>query len=95
MPLPPRILLHSPISGAASLAPFVEQCLQDGVSLIAVFGEGSEELEEAIDWLVIGDGTDQSRYITTSCHENDSFEQAIEFASAWHCEREGFVEIRL
>src|SRR5689334_4631474 len=62
MTLAPRIVLHSPIADGSALGPFVEQCLADGVCLIAIVGEGAEALEEEVDWLVIGDGADKSRF---------------------------------
>ena len=95
MSLAPRIVLHSPVVDQASLEPFVEQCLKDGVRLIAMWGEGAEALEEDVDWLVIGDGADESRYITTSSHPGESLEEVLEFASLWNCEREGLSEVRL
>ena len=56
MPLAPKVILHVPISDETLLEGFVEQCLADGVSLLAIFGSASDVLEEKIDWLVIGDG---------------------------------------
>ncbi len=95
MSLSPRIVLHSPVVDHAALEPFVEQCLKDGVRLIAIWGEGAAALEDDVDWLVIGDGTDASRYITTSSHPEESLEEVLEFASAWNCEREGCSEASL
>ena len=95
MSLPPRIVLHAPILDQAALEPFVEQCLKDGVRLIAIWGDGAEALEDDIDWLVIGDGADKSRFLVTSAHPEDSLEEVLEFASGWNCEREGLTEVRL
>jgi hypothetical protein len=95
MSLPPRIVLHSPVADQAALEPFVEQCLVDGVCLIAIIGEGAEALEEEVDWLVIGDGADKSRFLVTSSHPEESLEEVLEFASGWNCEREGLSEVRL
>jgi hypothetical protein len=95
MSLAPRIVLHSPVIDKAALVRFVEQCLKDEVQLIAVWGGGAEALEEEVDWLVVGDGTDESRYITTSSHPEDSLEEVLEFASSWKCERDGLAEMRL
>jgi hypothetical protein len=95
MSLAPRIVLHSPVVDHAALESFVEQCLKDDVQLIAVWGEGAEALEEEIDWIVIGDGIDDSRYITTSSHPKESLDQVLEFASHWKCERDGLSEVSL
>jgi hypothetical protein len=50
-----KLILHSPISDESLLADFFEQCLRDQVSLLAVVGPGCVHLEEAIDWIVVGD----------------------------------------
>lgn len=81
MPLPPRIVLHSPVSDHAALADFVEQCLRDGVQIIAIAGEGADALELEVDLLVVGDGTDDDRFLVTSAHPGESLEEVLEFAS--------------
>lgn len=95
MPFPPRIVLHSPVVDQTRLGPFVEQCLKDGVCLIAIWGEGAEALEDDVDWLVIGDGADKSRFLVTSAHPGESLEEMLEFASGWACEGEGLTEVHL
>lgn len=95
MTLPPRIVLHSPVAHKVALGPFVERCLADGVSLIAIIGEGAEALEEEVDWLVIGDGADTSRFLITSAHPEESLEEVLAFASGWNCGREGLSQVRL
>ena len=93
--LPPRIVLHSPVIDRSALEAFVEQCLRDAVRLIAIVGDGAETLEEEVDWLVIGEGADKSRFVVTSSHPNESIEEVMEFASGWRCERDGLLEVRL
>jgi hypothetical protein len=95
MPLPPRIVLHSPVSDCAALAEFVERSVRDGVRLIAIAGAGAERLELEVDLLVIGDGNDQSRFLVTSAHTDEPLEDVLEFASSWLCERDGMLEVRL
>ena len=73
MSLPPRIVLHSPVSNYSALAAFVEECLCDGVRLVAIVGDGAEALEEEVDWLVIGDAADEKRFVVTSSHPNEAF----------------------
>jgi len=74
-----RIVLHLPLSNEDLLAAFVEQCLRDNVSLIAVFGEGAARIEDIIDELVVGDGSDDTRFVVTSSHPNETVEEAVEF----------------
>jgi hypothetical protein len=95
MSLPPRILLHSPVSSDVALAQFVEQCLKDRVRLIAIAGADADKLELQVDMLVIGDGCDESRFLVTSAHPNEPLSDVREFASEWLCDRDGFLEVRL
>jgi hypothetical protein len=97
MRLKPRIVLHSPVISPSKLEPFVQQCLRDGVQLIAVVGDGCEDLEEEIDWIAIGDGSIPARYIpTTSSHPDQPVDEVLEFAALWLCEgEEGVQQVRL
>ena len=84
----------------SKLKPFVERCLRDGVQLIAVVGDGCEDLEEEIDWIAIEDDSRPARYIpTTSSHPNKPVEEVLEFAALWLCEgeegEEGVQQVRL
>ena len=92
----PRIILHAPVIEQAKLEPFVDQCLQAGVRLIAIVGSGCEALEEEIDWMIIGDGFDPSRLICTTSHPDETLEEVREFASIWICDGDdGYQELRL
>ncbi|MCW2392716.1 putative metal-binding protein [Sphingobium sp. B1D7B] len=95
MSLPPRILLHSPVSNDLVLAQFVEECLKDCVRLIAIAGEDADKLELQVDTLVVGDGSDKSRFLFTSAHPNEPLSDVRDFASEWFCDRDGFLEVRL
>jgi hypothetical protein len=83
----PKIVLQLPISNPDLLSPFVEACIRDGVALIAIVGEGASEMDDLIDELVVGDGSDSSRYIVTSFHPNETAEEVLEFARRWEEER--------
>ncbi len=89
MPAESKIVLELPLSDEALLPAFVEQCIADNVSLIAVVGEGCERIEDEIDWLIVGDGTDNSRFITTSSHPGEALEEATEFARLWWVNADG------
>ena len=93
MTIEPKIVLALPVSDEASLAAFVEQCVARNVSLIAVYGERCERIEDEIDWLIVGDGTDVSRFITTSSHPGETLEEALEFATAWWVNADGPTEV--
>lgn len=93
MTVEPKIVLALPISDEASLPAFVEKCLADNVSLIAVLGEGCERIEDEIDWLIVGDGSDTNRFITTSSHPGETLHQVVEFATMWRVNADGPTEI--
>lgn len=69
-----RIVLRSPISNPAALEPFVEGCIRDKVILIAIAGEGCGLLENLIDEIIVGDGYDDDRFIVTTSHPDEPFE---------------------
>lgn len=76
-----KIVLQLPVSRPQAIGPFVEQCLRDGVSLVAVVGENAKDLEDQIDALVVGDGSDSSRFVVTTAHQGEAVEDVLEFAS--------------
>ncbi|TWT12768.1 hypothetical protein [Reyranella sp. CPCC 100927] len=89
----PRIVLQLPLSDPALLVSFVEACIRDKVGLIAVVGDGCSEIHDLIDELVVGDGSDESRFIMTSFHSDETVQQVFEFVSAWQTERSEAVEL--
>ncbi|WP_245294041.1 hypothetical protein [Methylobrevis pamukkalensis] len=62
------------------------------MSLIAILGPGAEELEETIDWLVIGDGSDPSRFLTTSSHKDETFDDVLNMVQMWESEHGWAIE---
>jgi hypothetical protein len=76
----PRIILHAPPWDSTVLADFVEDCIRGGVVLICVIGEDCERVEDVIDQFVIGDGSDDTRFILTSSHEGETLEAVRAFA---------------
>lgn len=79
----PKLVLVLPISNPDQLAPFVEDCIRDRVVLIAIVGEGASEIDDLIDELVVGDGSDSERFINTSFHPDATVEEVMEFARNW------------
>lgn len=77
-----QALIHSP-----TLKALIENCLIDGVELIAVVGPECRLIEDVIDEIIVGDGSDDSRYITTSSHPNEALEDVLKFAEIWACDR--------
>ena len=83
MPLARKLNLHTPVSDEALLSGFVERCLIDGVSLVAVVGPGCARVEDILDEIVAGDGSDETRFLCTSSHPNEPFEDVLNMAMAW------------
>lgn len=91
-----KIILHAPISDETLLDAFVEQCLHDGVSLVAVVGPGCVRIEELIDEIVVGDGTNEARFLCTTSHPDEPFEDVLNMVETWEFDRDDPVEeIRL
>jgi hypothetical protein len=89
----PKIVLQLPVSNPDLLPAFVEACLRDGVVVIAIVDEGASKMDDEIDELVVGDGSDRSRFIVTTFHPNETVEEVIEFAREWLGERGQPVEL--
>ena len=78
-----KIVLHTPFADAAKVSPFVEDCLRDGVCLIAIVGKGCADAEDLIDTLIVGDGSDEDRFIVTSSHPGEPLEAVLEMVQLW------------
>jgi len=87
-----KILLHTPVSDERLLDPFVEQCLQDNVSIIAVFGPGSRRLEDIIDEIVVGDGSDPERFVCTTSHPDEPLDDVLNMLRYWEIEQNDPIE---
>ncbi|MER9655824.1 hypothetical protein NKJ26_20340 [Mesorhizobium sp. M0152] len=92
MPFARKLILHVPVSDETLLDDFVEQCLNDGVSLVAVVGPGCARIEDVIDEIVAGDGSDQTRFLCTTSHPDELFEDVLNMAKTWEFERGDPVE---
>lgn len=91
-----KVILHSPVSDEELLDTFVEQCLRDKVSIIAVFGPGSSRLEDIIDEIVVGDGSHPERFVCTTSHPDEPLEDVFNMLESWEMERSDPIqEVRL
>nr|WP_315485655.1 hypothetical protein [uncultured Undibacterium sp.] len=71
----------------------VEQFLIDGVAFVGVVGEDCSRVEDIIDELIVGDGTDSKRYMLTSSHSGETVEDALAFARSLTNEYAGEVQL--
>jgi hypothetical protein len=78
-----KIILHAPPWHSPKLVAFVEKCIRDKVVLVCVIGNDCARVEDVIDELVVGDGSDDSRFLNTTSHPNESIGEVQAFAEAW------------
>ncbi len=71
----------------------VEDFLEDGVALVAVIGKDCEKIEDIIDELIVGDGSNSERFIVTTSHPDESLQDVVEFAEAFSTDPVGKVQI--
>lgn len=88
-----KVVLHCPKGYRMELDALVEQFIADGVAYVGVVGEDCSRVEDIIDELVVGDGSDQSRFILTSAHPGESVEEALEYARSLYAEYSGEVQL--
>jgi hypothetical protein len=96
MKLARKIILHSPVSDERLLESFVEQCLRDRVSLVAIVGPDCARIEDLIDEIVVADGSDPDRFVCTSSHPDEPFGDVVNMVECWDLERRGpYQEVHL
>jgi hypothetical protein len=71
----------------------VEDFIREGVAFVGVVGEDCIKIEDIIDQLVVGDGSDESRFILTSSHPEETVEDALNFAESLTLEYEGEAQV--
>jgi hypothetical protein len=77
-----KIVLHCPQGYNEKVDAMVEDFIRDGVYLVAVVGNDCDKVEDIIDELVVGDGSDESRYILTSSHPGETIDEVVAFAKS-------------
>ena len=93
MPYLNKIVLHCLNGEPQGFASLVEAFLGDGVIFVGVVGENASRIEDIIDELGVGDGSDDSRTLLTSSYERESLDQALEFARSLTGEFSGDVQV--
>jgi len=81
MPFARKVVLHSLSGYQPSLDELVRQFMRDGVSYVGVVGMDALHIEDIVDELCVGDGTQPYEMLTAS-HEGQSLESAVQFAAA-------------
>jgi hypothetical protein len=76
-----KIVLHSIGGLGPGLDVLVAQWMREGVQYVGVVGVDAEDIEEAIDWFCIGDGTRPYEMLTASHADPETMDDAIALAS--------------
>lgn len=87
----PKYILYCPIMDESRLDAFVEQCLAEKVSLLAIFGPDSRRIEEIVDEIIVGDGSKEDRFMCTTSHPDESFEDVLAFVQICDQEQAGDI----
>lgn len=75
-----KVVLKCPNGYRMELDALVERFLTAGVRFVGVVGEDCAKVEDIIDELVVGDGSDPSRFILTSSHPGELVADVLDFA---------------
>lgn len=93
VPYARKVVLHCPTGARFGLAALVEQFLADGVAWVGAVGVDCGLVEDIIDEIVVGDGSDDSRFILTSAHPDASIAEVIEFGALVTSAGDGPVQV--
>jgi hypothetical protein len=93
VPYGPKIALNCTSGIPKGLAGLVEAFIAAGVRYVGVVGPEASLTENLIDDYVVGDGSDDARYILTAYHQGKSLQEALEFARSLTGEYEGEVQL--
>lgn len=88
-----KVVLHSTRGYHAGIDALVEEFRASAVRFVGVVGVDCERIEDIIDELVIGDGSDLSWELLTSSHPTESLEEAVDFARSLTMELADDVQV--
>lgn len=77
MSAPSKIILHSLQGYRADLQPLVADWIREGVKYVGVVGVDAAEIEEAIDELCVGDGSNPYFMLTASHGPSETLADAV------------------
>jgi len=92
MPLPRKIVVHSVRGYSPDFDALVAVWIKEGVNFVGVVGVEAEKLEDVVDDISVGDGTN-SYFMLTTAHPRESLAEAVAFAESLSGEHAGPVRI--
>jgi len=87
-----KIVLHFRSGYRPELDKLIEEFKRDGVMFVGVVGEDASRVEDIIDELCVGDGSNPYEMLTSS-HAGESLDQAVEFARSIGLEYAGEIQV--
>jgi hypothetical protein len=93
MPYSRKVVVHCPTGYHIGLDAMVEQFIAEGVAYVGVVGQDCSRVEDIIDELVVGDGSNPERFILTASHPDESLAEAVAFAESLTGEFAGAVQV--
>jgi hypothetical protein len=85
-------VLHCRSGDLAALDALIAKFIRDRVTFVGVVGKDCATVEDTIDELCVGDGSDPYDMLTSS-HPHESLEQAVAFARSLTLEFTGEVQV--
>ena len=71
----------------------IESYIQNRVQYIGIVGKDSSRIEDIINEIIVGDGSENRPFILTAFHPNESIDDAVELAMSLSEEFTGEVQI--
>jgi hypothetical protein len=87
-----KVVLHCPAGLRAGLGPLVQSFISEGVKFVAVAGTDAVQIEDIIDEICVGDGS-QPYTMLTSSHPGESLDDVVKFAESLGLEFAGPVQV--
>ena len=87
-----KIVLHCPKGLHSSIDSIVDALIKSGVTYVGVVGKDAAHIEDIIDEICVGDGSDVYSMLTAN-HENETIQDAINLAEQLTGEYAGPVQI--
>ena len=86
-----KIVLHLLSTQRQGLDELVEEFMRDGVRYVGVVGPECAFVEDVVDWICLGpcDGTRESYDMLSAWHDDETLEDAIDFADSLSGDYEG------
>lgn len=92
MPFTSKVVLHSKSGYRPELDALVRQFIEAGVKFVGVVGVDSSRIEDIIDGLCVGNGSNPY-FMLTSSHEGETVAEAVTFAETLTEEYAGAVQV--